>query len=247
MGTKPVLTIGDKTFTQKDFAAYVKANQTPIEKGSTQVIVQNMFKSWSDDKCMAYEENMLENKYEDFNNVYKEYHDGILLFDLTDKKVWSKAVSDTAGLEKFYESNKGKYMWKERVHYQTFTCLNASAKADAIKMLQKGKSIDEIQAKLNKKVAGTVSFRDTKSEKTDATAEKLWDKKGLVDIPKEGENDKFYWVIGNLSAESKTLKEAKGIATSDYQNYLEKEWIKELRAKYPVQVNEETIRGLYAN
>ena len=247
IGTKPVLTIGDKTFTQKDFAAYVKANQTPIEKGSTQVIVQNMFKSWSDENCMAYEESMLENKYEDFNNVYKEYHDGILLFDLTDKKVWSKAVSDTSGLEKFYENNKGKYMWKERVHYQTFTCLNASAKADAIKMLQKGKSTDEIQAKLNKKVAGTVSFRDTKSEKTDATAEKLWDKKGLVDIPKEGENDKFYWVLGTLPAESKTLKEAKGIATSDYQNYLEKEWIKELRAKYPVQVNEETIRGLYNN
>ncbi len=247
IGTKTVLTIGDKTFTQKDFAAYVKANQAPIEKGSALVSVLNMFKSWSDDKCMAYEESMLDSKYEDFNNVYKEYHDGILLFDLTDKKVWSKAVSDTLGLEKFYENNKGKYMWKERVHYQTFTCLNAKAKEEAIKMLQKGKSTDEIQAKLNKKVAGTVSFRDTKSEKTDATAEKLWDKKGLVDIPKEGENDKFYWVIGNIAAENKTLKEAKGLATSDYQNYLEKEWIKELRAKYPVQVNEETLRSLYGN
>ncbi len=246
IGTKPLISIGNANYTQKDFAAYVKANQVPIENGSAMVAANKLFKAWGEDKCLAYEESQLEVKYQDFNNVYKEYHDGILLFDLTDKKVWSKAVTDTIGLEKFYQVNKSKYMWKDRVHYQTYTCLNATAKKDAIKMLQKGKSVEEIQAKLNKKVIGSVIFRETKSENTDATAEKLWDKKGLVDIAKDGETEKFYWVLGIISAENKTLKEAKGLVTSDFQNTLEKDWIKELREKYPVKINEETIVSLYS-
>jgi peptidyl-prolyl cis-trans isomerase SurA len=39
----------------------------------------------------------------------KEYHDGILLFNWTDKNVWSKAANDINGRKKFYENNKSKY------------------------------------------------------------------------------------------------------------------------------------------
>jgi hypothetical protein len=35
------------------------------------------------------------------------------------------------------------------------------------------------------------------------------------------------------------------LITSDYQNYLEKEWINGLKAKYPVVVNEETVKTLF--
>jgi peptidyl-prolyl cis-trans isomerase SurA len=39
----------------------------------------------------------------------------------------------------------------------------------------------------------------------------------------------------------KELNEARGLITADYQNYLEKEWIAALRAKYPVVVKQETL------
>ena len=67
----------------------------------------------------------------------------------------------------------------------------------------------------------------------------------MVDIPNENNQYKFYYVTGIVGPEPKTLKEAKGLVTSDYQSYLEKEWIKELRAKYPVTVNEETVKTLF--
>jgi peptidyl-prolyl cis-trans isomerase SurA len=41
-----------------------------------------------------------------------------------------------------------------------------------------------------------------------------------------------------IEPEVKTLLECKGIATSDYQEFLEKQWIKELRNKYSYKVNE---------
>ena len=145
----------------------------------------------------------------------------------------------------FYENNKNNYKWKDRVVYKTYTCLNEKTKVEAVKMFNKGKTETEIFAKLNKKVAGTISSKEIKSERSDATADKLWDKKGIVDITNTDGGFKFYFVSGVVNSEVKTLKEAKGIATSEYQNQLEKDWIKELRNKYNIVVNEETVKGLF--
>jgi peptidyl-prolyl cis-trans isomerase SurA len=113
-------------------------------------------------------------------------------------------------------------------------------------MAASGKSIDEIKTKLNKKVGGTIVVTEQKAERSEnAAMDKLWDKKGVVDIANEGNAFKFYMVEGIVSPEPKTLKEARGLVTSDYQNYLEKEWIKSLREKYPVTVNEETVKTLF--
>jgi peptidyl-prolyl cis-trans isomerase SurA len=172
-----------------------------------------------------------------------EYHDGILLFDLTDRKVWSKAINDTTGLEAFYEISKTKYMWKERINYQVYNCMDAKTKAAAMKMFNSGKTDAEVIKKLTKKVPNAVVAKDYKAEKTDATAAKLWDKKGVVDITDVDAN-RFYNVLGVIAPEVKTLKEAKGLVTSDYQEYLMEVWVKELRAKYPVFVNEAALLEL---
>lgn len=244
ISTQTLFSIGSQSYTERDFAAFVKANQQPLDKASVSMTVSNQFRQWADDKCMAYEESILDKKHESFRDVMQEYHDGILLFELTDKMVWSKAVNDTTGLESYYLANSSKYMWKERVKYTTYTCTDDKTKQEAMKMLGKGKSQEEVFAKLNKKTPDAISAKEVKHEKTDATAEKLWDKKGVVDVP--GKENKFHVVSGVLAPENKALKEAKGLITSDYQNYLEKEWITRLRSKYTIQVNEPAVKALYA-
>ncbi len=243
---KPVMSFNNKSYTVKNLAKFVQVNQESQPNGSIPVIMNGLMKKFSDEKALEYEESMLEIKYEDFRNLMQEYHDGILLFDLTDKMVWSKAVTDTAGLEKFHEANKSKYLWKDRLKVYTYSCLNEKAKAEAMKMASAGKSIDEIKTKLNKKIVGTIVVSDQKTEKGESPAiDKLWDKKGVIDVPNENGAFKFQFVEGVVAPEPKTLKEARGIATSDYQNYLEKEWIKSLHDKYPVIVNEETVKTLF--
>ena len=61
----------------------------------------------------------LEAKHDDFRLLMEEYHDGILLFELTDEKVWSKAVKDTAGLEA-YAAHVGDFMWGMRAEVDIF-------------------------------------------------------------------------------------------------------------------------------
>jgi peptidyl-prolyl cis-trans isomerase SurA len=243
MGKKPLFTIGNKTYTAVDFGQYLEANQDVHQKENSVMVAKNHFTTWSNEKCLVYEESILETKYPDFNNIMTEYHDGILLFDLTDKKVWGKAINDTAGLEEFYNGRKTKYMWKERVHYETFNCLDAKTKVATIKMFNSGKSEADVFKKMTKKLPNAIIAKDAKAEKTDATGAKLWDAKGVVDITDPDAN-KFYYVLGIIPAEPKTLKEAKGLVTSDYQEFLMEAWVKELRAKYPVTVNEPELLNL---
>ena len=65
--------------------------------------------------CLEYEESKLEQKYPEYKKLLNEFRDGILLFDLTTKKVWNRAIEDTIGLQKFYELNSKDYFWNERV------------------------------------------------------------------------------------------------------------------------------------
>src|ERR1043165_8898857 len=86
-------------------------------------LMKSMYKTWVEETIVSFEDSQLEKKYTDFANLYREYRDGILLFDLTDQKVWSRAVKDTAGLRAFYEKNKNNYMWEERAEVTIYKCL----------------------------------------------------------------------------------------------------------------------------
>jgi len=66
-------------------------------------------------------------------------------------------------------------------------------------------------------------------------------KEGIANNITDGKDLIIIVVNKKLNPEVKTLQEAKGIITADYQNYLEKEWIKQLRSKYPYTLNNEVF------
>jgi peptidyl-prolyl cis-trans isomerase SurA len=243
---KTIVSFNDRNFGTHDFANFLRSQQEPHKGESVDMVVRNLYKNYTIEKALEYEESILETKYEDFKYLMQEYHDGIMLFDLKDKKVWSKSVSDTIGLEAFHKQNETKYMWKERLKVYTVLCLDEKTELAAMKMAKAGKSNAEILAKLNKKIKGAVIIDSAKYEKgANPAFDKLWDTKGVVDLPNENNTYRFQIVFGVVPAEPKSLKEAKGPATSDYQNYLEKEWIQELRNKYPVTVNNPALGNLF--
>ena len=184
----------------------------------------------------------------------KEYHDGILLFNLTDKMVWSKAVEDTAGLEKFYEENKNNYMWGDRVEATIYT-FNEAKWQDKIEKLattivkKKKDYKTEVKAFLDK-----AHSKDTTLVLTATMAKYSKGDNPLVDtvswevglkepIAKDGQINLVY-INRQIAPEPKALNEAKGLITADYQNYLEKEWIKSLRAKYTIKINEDVFNQM---
>ena len=177
----------------------------------------------------------------------EEYHDGILLFDLTDQKVWSKAVKDTTGLKEFYEKHKQDYMWGDRLNATVVTVRQEGfSSIDEVRSLfEKGMATDEILGKFNSDTLVVLEAESGKFTKEDneVISSIPW-KTGLSEMIRTKEGPAFVYVYELMAPEAKSLDEARGIITADYQTYLEDEWIKELRGKYAVAIDETVLSTL---
>lgn len=242
LGNKELFSLGSKKYTQNDFAKYIETHQTSRAKMDHNMFLQQSYKEFVNESVINFEDANLEAKYPDFRNLLREYRDGILLFDLTDQKVWSKAVKDTTGLKAFYEQNKNNYLWDERADVTTYTCANDKVAKEIRAMLKKNKSEKEIVEAVNKTsqlnvVAETVTYLKGENKDVDSN----W-KQGVVASNIKKDSKEIVMVVNKVMPKSpKTLAEAKGIITADYQNYLEKEWLNYLKNKYTVKVDETVL------
>jgi len=247
---KPIFTFADKTFTQYQFAKYLESNQRKVTETSLNKLINAKLDEFIDNSILDYEDDQLEAKYPEFRFLMNEYHDGILLFELTDKMVWTKAVQDSVGLEKFHEANKSKYMWDKRVDASIYKCPNEKIaegiRSIAEKRISKGYSYDDTVLKFIKVTKNDESLKVLLEDGVFLKGDNdLVDKTNWVLglSPNSNVNDKVVFVAINKIIEPtpKTLKESKGLVTADYQSFLEAEWIKILRAKYSVKVNKELL------
>ena len=238
--TKTVITIGEAKFVQADFAAYLmKSVRKMKSKVQISTLVDDTFASWSEDRVIAYENGNLENKYNEFRLLMQEYRDGILLYELTDKKIWSKAVKDTTGLKAFYQANKQNYMWDTRVDAKVVNCQNENIACKVYNKLRKGKTdLSKLQAKVNKKSSLNMDVKEGLYLKGDNVyVDQVEWVVGVSDLIDDNENVKVVYIKEVIEPQVKALSEAKGLITSDYQDALEQAWLAELSAKYKVEIN----------
>ncbi|TAF75584.1 MAG: peptidylprolyl isomerase [Bacteroidetes bacterium] len=354
--TETIFSISEKKYSVNDFLAYLKTKAKKKNNVSPKHYMSLLYKDYTNDMLTSYEENNLDSKYEDYRMLVKEYRDGILLFQLMDSKVWTKAVEDTAGLKKFYEENKQNYRWGKRCDAQIFNAKDASiiekikprlnsfpyevtlefgnkiiytdgkfsilpadkkkidaiknilgrdknyrvevsASASALESAKSKKSISKARIDAFWAYLKSIGVDSTKVIFNDLGVSKSTDKKmnneakylsfryvstNIKSFEKEfnqtdplalqikesrfqkgddaildgiewkneftqlQKNDRNYLIfIKNiLEPQNKTFEEAKGQVISDYQTYLEKQWIESLRKKYPVVVNQAELNGL---
>jgi len=248
LGNKEIFNLAGKSYTQLDFAKFIESQMT-FRPGPADFndLITKMYNTWVADAVIKFEDGQLEKKYPEFANLYREYRDGILLFDLTDQRVWGKAVKDTSGLRVYYELNKNKYLWDERADVTTYKCLNDKVAKEVRKMLKAGKKPKEIQDAINKSSQLNVSIEDVtylKGENKNIDAN--W-KEGVaaMDVKDERENKILVIVVNKLTPKSpKTIAECRGPVTADYQTWLDAEWLAFLKNKYKVTVNQEVLNSI---
>lgn len=248
---KPMFTLfapntPDKNYTQQDFADFLISHQSKKTNVPLRTLYDNLYNDFVNQSVLAFEESRLEINYSEFKSLMQEYHDGILLFDLTDKKVWSKAVKDTTGLKEFYEKNKKNYMWGDRVDAIIYTCANADMAKKAHKLLAKNVSADSLINNLNhdsKTMNIQVKSGIFAKGDNDIIDSIPWTAGMTKDMNKNGQVV-FVNVKKKMEPEPKSLDEARGMITADYQAYLEKEWIESLRKKYSYHLNQEVFNSL---
>ncbi len=240
-----MFTLGTSTFSQKDFSKYLTDHQTKKGSGTPQAMAAGMYTEWVNESALAYEEKMLDVNYPDFKSLMQEYRDGILLFELTDKKVWSKAVKDTSGLLDYYTKNKNNYMWNDRLEATVYTCSSADVAKNVHKLMKTIDDADTLMARVNKSSQLNLQVKYSKFLKGDnEVIDSIPWVPGMTKDFKHGNSIVFVDVKQKIASTPKTLEEAKGLVTADYQGYLEKEWIESLRSKYPVKIHQDVVDSI---
>lgn len=241
-----VFSLDNKSYTQKQFADFLEKGFRGIKRDEFKKVVEGQFNTWVKMTVLDYEESKLESKYPEYKALVKEYHDGILLYEIMSDKIWNKSVKDTSGLKSFFNLNRDKYIWQKRLDATIYEC-NSQKNAELVyKLLKKKKNTSkEIIEKVN--VQSELNLR-VKMNKFDA--EQITYLKGRNFA--QGRNkpynfeDKFYVVFLNkeLPIMKKEFNEAKGMATSDYQNFMEQTWLEELEKKHKITFNFDLLYSL---
>ncbi len=348
-----VFSLNDKKFSLRDVLAHLENNQGSQMNTTLNPYVTSLYEQFVDQCVLDYEERNLPNKYPEYGHLINEYREGILLFKIMEEKVWTKAIADKTGLERFYAENRDKYRWNNRVKATIYTVASNEALANLKDGLKKdlyenealrfedarfvfGRAVPDSSqlpgidrvinyAKADSNVVVELRGFYLKGEKPALAQQRIDDikerllqrgvspanvaEKLIGEQPLDAEEMKNYkgggvhygifsrskkvliqslnklnplavqmtegifqkeempvvdrvaWQVGAYdvttdgkishviiesveAARPKRLEETRGIVVSDYQNQLEQEWLKALKTKYPVVLNEGEIKKL---
>ena len=218
--------------------------------GPKNVIFKNLLENYINMVVTDIEEENLVNEKPEFRNLMNEYRDGIMLFELMDKKVWGKASRDTNGLKEFHAEHKNNYLWNAGFRGAVYTLKSSDDIKALNKLLKKDGTTDETVLKTlntdNNPDAITVrrgyyeynKFKDVPKAKI---------RKGQLSESEKNEDGAYVVVYAEETYDAKhpkTLDEARGYAIAEYQDHLEAEWNAKLRKKYPVKINEDVLKSI---
>lgn len=221
---------------------YQEAEKSFIKKTRAEY---NLPTEMSDEEVKAYADAHLEEKYADLRNLVREYHDGILLFDVSLREVWDKANKDTEGLATYFKANKKNYTWDEPRYKGYMIYAKDEKVAKAAKQIIKTANADSVMSYINQRI-NVDSVQYVKVEKG------LWvegknaavDKYGFKNKTAEYTASEEFPVVvpvGKVIKAPQEYTDVRSQVTTDYQDHLEKQWVATLREKYPVVVNEEVL------
>jgi peptidyl-prolyl cis-trans isomerase SurA len=120
-----MFSIGTKSYRQMEFSKFLRKSFRNGRGKDFKTIVDTKYKEWVKQGVLAYEESMLDSKYPEYKALVQEYHDGIILYEIMSDKVWNKAVKDTTGLKSYYDIQKTKYMWPDRIDATVYICASS--------------------------------------------------------------------------------------------------------------------------
>lgn len=237
-----------------DFTDYLRrASRKRIQMGrsaSIETAVGTLFNDFVNEQALAYEERQLEKKYPEFKALMREYEEGILLFEATKMLVWDKASQDTTGLRDYYNKYaKGKYRWEERARISQYALKEGAASkiADVRKYAAKH-TPEETLAKFNTPDNIVLTYESKTFEKgrNEVLDAMKWEVANLSkdEVNKRDKSVNFFKIEEVMPPSPKTLKEARGYVVADYQDFLEKQWLEELRKDYTVKVNDKVFNKL---
>ena len=218
-----------------------------------QVATQKVAQMVKDSNGKVTEEELLSKKAEelsaqdpDMKYLIKEYHDGLLLYEISNQLVWNKAAKDEAGLANFFKKHKKNYAWDEPRYkgmaYHVKEQGDVKAVANCVKKLAFDKWAEALRSTFNADSVIRIRVEKGIFKKGDNALidSAVFKKDTTVTHMKDYPIDAVYGKI--LKKGPEDYNDVRGLVVADYQEALEKEWVADLRRKYVVKVNEDVLK-----
>lgn len=227
-----LFTLRGKPFYAKDFLVYVQRNQRSNALAPGRYMEQ-LYGNYVENRIMEEVELDIIKDNPTYSYLQKEYYEGILLFEIMEKEVWSKASADSSGQRKYYEEHKSKYQAGDRTKAVIYTSSAREGMGPLEDLVKKG---DE--RKVQEYISAAKIRMETgyfKKDEKEIFGSIPWSR-GVY----SGENKGMYylaWLKDILPAGSMAFEEARPAIISDYQAFLEKIWLEQLKKKYSIKIN----------
>ena len=244
-----------KLIGKKDLESYEELHDKVLQylegQGLENRLAQQVLDSLSGQNEKTIEQ-ILDEKTEEFcakddelKYLVQEYHDGLLLFEECNSKIWEPASKDTLALENYFKKNKKQYAWSEP-HYSgmVYYCKNAAdvkAVQKLVKKLPQDKWMNTIRETFNKDSVMVRVERRVFKKGENANIDRL----AFKDKSAELKPVKNYPNVGIFG---KVLKKGPAAWTdvsnqvvSDYQRLKEDEFVAELRKRYTVEIDKAVL------
>lgn len=245
--TIPVYTVADKKYTIASVMPTMPVTAS-MDVDNAMTMLRNTTNRVMRDKVAEIYRKDLVNIDPEYRNIYNEYRDGILLYNISNQEVWERAAKDTTGLEKYFAEHRADYTWKA----PKFKGYIIFATNDSVQTEVKAftDSLDAAGADFTREAL--VKMIDKRFGR-DAKVERVLAAKGdnaitdylAFDGPKP-ENQKMRWQSyyayrGRIIDQPEDAFDVRGQVTTDYQALLEKEWVKNLHKRFPVKINRKVL------
>lgn len=176
-------------------------------------------------------------------NLIREYHDGLLLYEISNRTVWDKAAKDEKGLAAYFKKNRKRYKWEQPRFKGIAYWVKQEGDVEAVKKSLKNIPFEKWAERLRKEFNdSTIRIKVVKGifrEGDNALIDKVvFAKDTTVADVKDFPISATY---GEKLKAPKTYNDVRELVVADYQEQLEKTWIEALRKRYTVIVNKDVL------
>jgi peptidyl-prolyl cis-trans isomerase SurA len=236
-----IYSFANQHLTTKEFSTYIEKRGSMVLTKDSSVFISQLTGTRVSDHIINYESSILENKYPEFRYLMNEFHDGMLLFEISGKRVWNRISNDSIGLHTYYEGHKKNWLSRKGIDAKIYMLKSEDGEkllSVAFKKYSRKADFDDIVLKKFNKQNDTLLFiKEVKLfSGDDPDIDNIEWTKGIHSFRKNG----FPSVIQvrNVS-EPAPLKyeDVLGEVMTGYQEFLESEWIEQLNKKYNVKID----------
>ncbi len=244
VANQTLVSFADQKHTVGEFAQTIVKYHNTTNPASAAEFVDYRLQGWKKGKIYKYEDSQLANEYPEFKNLTNEYRDGMLLFEVSNRKVWEKASQDTEGLNQFFQTNKSDYTWSEPYVKGFLIQTTSEDVSNQIRTRLQGLPTDSVMPIVRQEFAKEAKIDKVLAAKGDNPLIDARVFGGPEISPSNATYTDYFIYDFKLLTQPEEVGDVKGQVTGDYQNLLEQEWVQELREKYPITVNEKELSKL---